>query len=113
MTGLNGGELRHRVTLQQKQDTQDPVTGEIVTAWADVADLWAHVRPKSAKQLMEAQALQSRATVDIKIRYRTGIDHSMRIVHRGMYYNIEGIVQDQISGLEWMTLPCSEGVNEG
>lgn len=113
MTGLNGGDLRHRVTLQQKQDSQDPVTGEIVTTWADVAELWAHVRPKSEKQLLEAESIQSKATVDIKIRYRTGIDHSMRIVHRNMYYNIEGVIPDHISGLEWIVLPCSEGINEG
>ena len=34
----------------------------------------------------------------------------MRIVFRGRLFNIEGVLSDPVSGLEYMTLPCSEGL---
>lgn len=114
MTGLDAGKLRHRVSLEQRVETQDPVTGEVSTSWELVSLLWANVRPKSAKQLLEAKSLQSVATVDVTIRYRSDlVDSSMRFLHRGKVLNIEGGIPDHISGLEWLTVPCSEGLNAG
>ena len=37
----------------------------------------------------------------------------MRILHRGKIYNIEGVLPDDESGLQWLTLPYSEGVKDG
>lgn len=37
----------------------------------------------------------------------------MRITHRGKVYNIAGVLPDNMSGLEYITLPVSEGVNDG
>jgi len=36
----------------------------------------------------------------------------MRLYHaaKDQYYNIEGVLSDKDSGLEYITLPCSEGV---
>ena len=44
------------------------------------------------------------------IRYRDDITHDMRIVYRGKTYNIEAALPDMESGLEWLTLLVSEGV---
>ena len=37
----------------------------------------------------------------------------MRIVHRGKYYNIHGVIPDAESGIEHLTLAVGEGVNLG
>ena len=37
----------------------------------------------------------------------------MRVVHGGKVYNIHGVLPDMRSGLEYLTLPVSEGVSDG
>src|SRR5690606_36164045 len=106
------GPLRHRVTLQERQLTQDSY-GSPVTEWVDVATLWAAVEPLSAREFIAAQAQQSQVTARIRIRYRPGVNGQMRILHRGKFYNIAGVLADKESGLEYLTLPVTEGVNEG
>lgn len=106
-------KLRHRITIQHKTRTQDPETGELTEGWADFATTWASVEPLSAREFIAAQSTQSKISARIVIRYRSGIDASMRILHDGRVYNIEGVLPDNKSGREWLTLPCSEGVNDG
>ncbi|APC45957.1 hypothetical protein QHH_45 [Halomonas phage QHHSV-1] len=110
---MRAGQLRHRVTIQQPGQTQDPNTGEMITGWQDVATVWASVEPLSAREFIAAQAGQSEISARIKIRYREGIDATMRVQHRGRNYNIEGVLPDPESGRHYLTLPVSEGVNDG
>jgi SPP1 family predicted phage head-tail adaptor len=109
---LSSGKLRHRVQLQRSVQVQDPVTGDLSSSWVDVAKVWAAVEPLSAREFTASSAVQSAITTRITIRYRQ-VDASMRILHLGRIYNIEGVLADKDSGLEYLTLPCSEGVNEG
>lgn len=111
-TGLDAGRLRHRVLLQAPVQTQDP-EGGIIFTWEDVAWLWAEVAPLSAREFVRAEELQSKVTARITIRYREGITAEMRMLHKGVIYNIAGVLDDPVSGIEWITLPVSQGLNEG
>lgn len=104
------GKLNHKVQLQQKVETQDATTGEIIVTWTTIAEPWAEVVPLSAREFIAAQSEQSEVGGRIVIRYRANIDASMRILHRGMAYNILGVMSDPVSGLEYLTLPVSQGV---
>lgn len=110
---MQAGRLRHRVSLQRLQETRDPNTGAVITDWVELAKLWAEVAPLSAREFVASQAVQSRVTARITIRYREDITAKDRIVHRGQVYNIEGVLTDPVSGLEYITLPVSTGVNDG
>lgn len=110
---MQAGKLRHRVQLQMKEKVQDPVTGAIESVWQDVSTLWAQVAPLSVREFIAAQAEQGEVTTRITIRYRADITRQHRLVYRGKIYNIEGVLPDQKSGREYLTLPCSEGVNDG
>lgn len=111
---MEAGKLRHRVTIQRQTSVQDPSTGAMATSWADVwTRVPAGVEPLSAREFIQSQAGQSEVTARITIRYREGLDATMRITHRGKVYNIEGVLPDNMSGLEYITLPVSEGVNDG
>lgn len=110
---LYPGKLRHRITIQQPGTTQDPATGETLTTWGDVATVWADFAPASAREFIQSQAVQSEITARFTIRHRDDVDATMRISYRGKLYNIEGVLPDNESGLEWLTLPVSEGVNDG
>lgn len=114
---MRAGKLRHRIKFQQKTTAQDPMTGEMVTAWVDVTG-WesvpASIEPLSVKDFIAAQATQSQLAARIVIRYRAGVLPTMRILHRAAIYNIEGPpLPDTNSGLEYLTLAVSAGVNDG
>ena len=110
---MRAGKLRHRVTIERPGQTQDPATGEMIDGWTPVATVWADKRPSSAREFKQSQAGQSEITGEFQIRYREGIDATMRMVHKGKVYNIEGVLEDNESGRQWLTLPYSEGVNDG
>ncbi|WP_420492557.1 phage head closure protein [Azorhizophilus paspali] len=111
---MAAGRLRHRVDIQARQQTQDPFTGEIIDNWVTIwPSVPAAVEPLSAREFIAAQAVQSEVSARITIRYRDGLDASMRIVHRGKIYNPAGWLSDKESGLEYLSAPVSQGVNQG
>jgi SPP1 family predicted phage head-tail adaptor len=112
---MQAGKLRHRVTFQSPSITQDPVTGAAVEDWVTTWDaVPASVEPLSMKDMIASQAVQSELTARIVIRYRTGVLPTMRILHRSMIYSIEGQpMPDAKSGLEYLTIGVSTGVNDG
>jgi SPP1 family predicted phage head-tail adaptor len=102
------------VTIQEKISTQDATSGAVVTVWADKwTSIPASVEFLSARDLVAAQSVHSAVKARISIRYRDDISSDMRIIYRGKFYNIEGLLPDKESGLEYITLPVSEGVNNG
>lgn len=109
MPAVATGKLRHKVQLQQRADVQDSA-GDMIPAWPTIAEIWAEIVPMSAREFREAAAEQSEVRGRIVIRYRDNVDASMRIVHRGMYYNILGVMPDAESGREHLTLMTAEGV---
>lgn len=110
---IQAGKLRHRVSLQERQTTRDPVTGDVLSSWVEIAKPWASVEPLSARDFIAAGVNQSQVVARIVIRYREPVTADMRIVHRGKVYNIEGVLPDKDSGREYLTLPCSQGVSDG
>lgn len=111
---LDAGLLRHRVTIQARQTTQDAVTGETLIVWTDAwLNIAAAIEPLSARELIAAQAQHSEVSARITLRPRPDLTAQHRIVHNGRIYNIEGVIPDPDSGLEWLTLPVSEGISDG
>lgn len=123
---IEAGRLRHRVRIEELtylrdsngEVIQDPNTGETREEWAEVATVWAAIEPLSAREFIQSQAIQSQVTTRIVIRYRDGLHAAMRLVHvrtgkANVIYNPAAFLADNGSGLDYMTVPCSQGVNEG
>jgi SPP1 family predicted phage head-tail adaptor len=111
---IEAGRLRHRINIQALTVTQDATTGEITESWSDLhTSVPAAVEPLSVKEFMSAQSVQSEITTRIVIRYRAGLTPDMRIVYKSKIYNPAGFLTDMESGIEYITIPCSEGVNDG
>lgn len=106
--GLKAGKLRHRVTLQILQTEQEDSDGEVVETYTSIGDAWADVRMLSGREFIEADARQSNVVATILVRYRPGIEPSMRVIHRGRVFHVEAVLDDPNSGREWATLACSE-----
>ena len=113
MSSLAAGDLHHRVVVDRLVKEQDQATGAINLTWRQHARLWARVTPMSGREIMAASAEHSAVTTRIMLRYRRDIDATMRVRHRGKYYNIQAVLPDNESGLEWLTLLCSEGASDG
>lgn len=110
---MRAGELRHRITLQRKGQVQDPNTGAMIDTWATVATVWAGIEYLSVREFIAARTGQVEISARITIRYRTGIDATMRAVRGDQIFNIHGVLPDNGSGREYLTLPVSEGANDG
>lgn len=118
---LAAGNLRHRVRLERfgyEQDSagdpvQNPETGELRREWQLIALVWAAIEPLSAREFIQSGASQSQVSARITLRYRSDLKATERIVHGTRVYNPAGILADRDSGLEYVTLPCSEGVGVG
>jgi len=115
---LAAGKLRHRVVLQELQEVSDSSgnyqndQGEPNTEWVTLGTYWAAINPLSAREFIAAQSEQSKISARIVMRFNPVIDATMRLYHaaKGQYYNIEGVIADQDSGVEYITLAVSEGV---
>lgn len=110
MSGVGAGSLRHQVVIQKPKVTQNPQTGGMGKTWEPVATVWADVTPMSAREFIAASAEQSEVRGRMTIRYRDDVDATMRVVHRGRYYAILGVLPDAESGREHLTLMTAEGV---
>lgn len=109
---LPAGKLRHVVRVERKVEVVDSA-GNREQIWVPfLTRAYANIEPLSAREIMAASSEHSKTTARITIRHREGLDHSMRIVHKNTIYNIEGLIPDNVSGLEWITIPVSTGVRK-
>lgn len=107
---LPAGRLRHRITILSLATAQDAETGDITESYAPWAqDVPAEFTPLSSRDFIAAQAGQSAIVARVRIRYREGVQPTMRIQFRGVTYDIEGPpLPDNESGLEYLTLNVSQ-----
>lgn len=111
---MRAGLLRQRIIIQELVQVQDSETGELMPVWQD---RWTKVPAKfefvNGRELLAAQAVQSEATARITIRYRHGVVATMRGIHRGRIWNFTEPMTDNDSGLDYLVIPVSAGVNNG
>lgn len=109
---LQAGRLKHRVVIQYPNGTQNLDTGGYSDDWSTLTTVWAAIEPISAREFVASSTENSKVNTRIIVRYRKDIKANMRLWHaaKDKYYNIEGVLSDKDSGLEYLTLVCSEGM---
>ena len=120
---LQAGKLNKRVRIEYLTSPLDshgdPLRGEqgelLAQVWTPLATVWAAIEPLSAREFMQSASEQSQVVARIQIRYRDDVTAAMRLVHvsTGKVYNPAGFLPDKDSGTEYMTIPVSQGVNDG
>lgn len=102
---LAAGSLRQRIAIEQPVVTQNGLTGEMLTVWAEIArNVPASVQPVSGSEFIAAAKVESTITARIKIRFRPNLNAAMRIRHGETIYAIKAILADPNTGREWLTL---------
>ena len=110
---MEAGKLRHRIGIERlNHSAQDPSTGDIVQAWEPLKTVYAAVEPVSGREFIQSAATQAQISVRITIR-STDVQPADRIAHKGLLYNIHAVLPDRVSGQDYLTLMCSQGVNDG
>ena len=112
MTCLKSRRLRHRIAIQRSIEVQDPDTGEVTAGWFPYANRWAEYVPSSVREFIAAAANQSEVKGRFVVRYDALIEPRMRVLYRGKAHAVLGVMEDPDSGLEYMTLAVSEGVED-
>lgn len=116
---MNRSNFKHLINIQQKTQTQDPVSGAMVESWSNLyQNIFCKIEPLSVRDFIQSQAHQSEVTVRVTVRHLTGIDATMRFVaqcgcHSGKIYNPAGVLEDADTGQDHITFPCSQGINTG
>lgn len=124
-TTLAAGRLRHQISIQRliaildsNGDEAQADNGEALREWVEIALVWAAIEPLSAREFIQSNATQAEVVARVTIRYRSDIKPTDRLVHikngtAETYFNIAGLLGDRDSGLEYLTIPVSAGVNDG
>jgi SPP1 family predicted phage head-tail adaptor len=92
---MRAGQLRQRVTIEQKTATQD-ANGEETITWATWATVYAAVEPLRGEEYLAARTQQASVDTRIRLRYRDGVTtDTMRAVHDSNVYDIEAVLHIQ------------------
>lgn len=95
----NPRTLRHKVAVQYRavgSPQYDP-NGEVNAAWVDLfPSVWASIEPLRGRELFAAQEHAADVDVRIRMRYRAGVEPTMRVVHEGRIYDIRAVLDPEL-----------------
>ncbi len=100
------GNLRHRVTLQQKTVIEDDLK-QHTENWTDIASVWARIEPLSGREYFAAKQINSEISVRVTIRYLPGITTEARVVFGGRIFEVLSVVNPE-ERCESLILMCRE-----
>jgi len=87
---MDASKMDRRIRIEQYTQAQDDY-GEPIETWAVLDTVWAEVSPLSARELFLAQQVSAQADTRFRIRHRTDLTRTMRIVYDGATYDIYSI----------------------
>lgn len=77
---IEAGRLRHRVTIERANETQDGL-GQAVSTWVAFAQrVPALVEELSGRELWNAQQIQADLTMSVSLRWLDGVKSKMRLI---------------------------------
>jgi head-tail adaptor len=115
---MQAGRRRHWLIFELLLEEQDS-DGNLVPEWVNAFDtnpmMPCEVVDLSGRELIAAQAVNSKVTSRIRTSYRPGFDAVQRARDpvTGETFNIEAVIADPNSRIRWVTLPCYRGTNAG
>lgn len=112
--------LRQRVDIQEKVQTQNPTTGEVLHSWQNVwldsdtelAGVPAEVLTGAGREYIAADARLAETSARITMRWFPGLSAAWRILWDGRIYDITSSETDITGRREWR-LRCIDGASDG
>lgn len=108
--GLSAGDLRHRVRIESRTDSDDDGGGKD-TVWVPFATVWANIVPGTGREFVLAKQERPQLTHQVTLRYRPSVTPKQRLIAQDTNgrraFNIETVVNvDELN--EQLLLYCSE-----
>jgi head-tail adaptor len=100
------GALRERVILERRLGNRDALGGA-VGAYAYDGAAWAAIMPLVPADLTLADSLSATPRWQVTMRKREGVDLRTRLVWRGKYLGVRGLISDPRNPAQ-MVLTCVE-----
>lgn len=93
MSGLNAGDLRHRVAIQSPTEARDTMGG-VSLVWTDLATVWALVQEEAGEESYQDGVVRPFRTGTATLRNYPGLTTRHRLAYEGRVLNIESTVSD-------------------
>ena len=87
------GDLRKRVTIQQRNVTRDAYGASIET-WDPLVTVWANIEALRGREYFNAAQVRAEVTHRIRIRYLPNITPAMRVVEGNRTFDIQAVLED-------------------
>jgi SPP1 family predicted phage head-tail adaptor len=104
MTKSPAGALRHYVQLQRPAAGLTAL-GHRPASFEPVGHVWADVRHASGLETVRANTELSAVRASVRIRRRTDVQATWRVVHGANVYEVLAVLQHEPSGA-WTDLAC-------
>ncbi len=88
---MGAGKYRHKVQFQQLVRTKD-ATGAPVESWSQVAAAWCAPKTITGRERWANERTAHEYDLALEIRYRTGLDESMRAIYNGRTLEVASII---------------------
>lgn len=88
---MRTGPLRHRIVIQKPTRVKNAFD-EWVDDWEDWATVWAAVEPLRGSRYFAAKQASSEVEGTVRMRYRDGVEPTMRIKFGERYLKIISVV---------------------
>jgi SPP1 family predicted phage head-tail adaptor len=105
---MRSGPLRHRITIEAPVETQGS-DGSMTTTWETFLTAWASIEPLIGREYFAQQREQAAVSHKIRMRYRPGITHKMRVAWGTRVFEIESVLNVGERNRE-IVLMCGEAV---
>jgi SPP1 family predicted phage head-tail adaptor len=108
------GKFNQFVTIQSRSTSVD-AAGQPVEAWNDVLSTWAFIAGDNGMNTIRRSAEGVGSEVkrySFRIRFREGLDETMRVSYAGRYFDIRAVRMD-FAGRDWTDLVCEDSNNGG
>lgn len=111
---MRSGARRHALAFEQPVETVDPVTAATVVTWTSLFETLGSIDSLTGRELFAAQQVQAEVNTRINIRWRAGVDETLRIreLADGTIYDIGAVLPDKTRRRE-IWLLCTRRVSEG
>lgn len=104
---MQGGKLRHLITIEKYTETQDAVGG-VSKTYETFTRAWASIQPMLGREHFTEQRVSSEQTHRINMRYIPGVESTMRIKYNGRVFELIGYPINYMEQNKYLTFNVKE-----
>lgn len=105
------GQFVEQITVKRESRTSDGMGGDTISLVDVAADIWAYVRPRTAKEIDAHDRVEAPAMYLFVIYNRNDIREDDRILWNGQTFNIRGILFKGVQSM-FLEINAERGVTQ-